>query len=195
MEYNLNHRWGRMMSIAKSVQHILPEMKQVLPLASLIAAEMSFFVNQLQYYINFEILECSWAILEDKLHNSKDLDELIAAHSEFLQTLYDGCFLSDRLWNNLKALRSIFDQIVRFEVCSRYTGFIQSSADTVKMFFQTKVYRVILDDGEEECNRRKCLFQREINDEELERRKEFQQKLTRHKVRQTNIDIDFIFLF
>ena len=116
MEYNLNHRWGRMMSIAKSVQHILPEMKQVLPLASLIAAEMSFFVNQLQYYINFEILECSWAILEDKLHNSKDLDELIAAHSEFLQTLYDGCFLSDRLWNNLKALRSIFDQIVRFEV-------------------------------------------------------------------------------
>ena len=116
MEYNLNHRWGRMMAIAKSVQHILPEMKQVLPLASLIAAEMSFFVNQLQYYINFEILECSWAILEDKLHNSKDLDELIAAHSEFLQTLYDGCFLSDRLWNNLKALRSIFDQIVRFEV-------------------------------------------------------------------------------
>lgn len=116
MEYNLNHRWGRMMSIEKSVQDILPEMKQVLPLASLIAAEMSFFVNQLQYYINFEILECSWAILEDKLHNSKDLDELIAAHSEFLQTLYDGCFLSDRLWNNLKALRSIFDQIVRFEV-------------------------------------------------------------------------------
>ena len=115
MEYNLNHRWGRMMSIEKSVQNILPEMKQVLPLASLIAAEMSFFVNQLQYYINFEILECSWAILEDKLHNSKDLDELIAAHSEFLQTLYDGCFLSDRLWNNLKALRSIFDQIVRFE--------------------------------------------------------------------------------
>lgn len=160
MEYNLNHRWGRMMSIAKSIQHILPEMSQVMPLASLIAAEMSFFVNQLQYYINFEILECSWAILEDKMHTSKDLDELIAAHSEFLQTLNDGCFLTDRLWNNLKDLRSIFDQIVRFE---------------------TKVYRVILDEAEEECNRRKCLFKREINDEELERRKHFKNSLLRHK--------------
>ena len=52
----------------------------------------------------------------------------------------------------------------------------------ISKIIQTKVYRVILDDGEEECNRRKCLFKREINDEELERRKEFQQKLTRHKV-------------
>merc|ERR1719192_459490 len=108
MEYNLNHLWGRMMSVTKIVTSILPETSEIFHSVNLIASEMMFFVNQFQYYINFEILECSWAILEDKLHNSKDLDELIAAHSEFLQTLYDGCFLSDRLWNNLKALRSIF---------------------------------------------------------------------------------------
>ena len=77
---------------------------------------MSSFVSQLQYYINFEILECSWAQLEDDMRKSRDMDELIAAHMEFLKKLDDGCLLSDHLWNNLKDLRSIFDQIVRFEV-------------------------------------------------------------------------------
>ena len=83
---------------------------------------MSSFVNQLQYYINFEILECSWAQLEDDMSKSKDLDELIAAHMEFLTKLNDGCLLSDNLWNNLKDLRSIFDQIVRFEVKTQSCG-------------------------------------------------------------------------
>lgn len=77
---------------------------------------MSSFVSQLQYYINFEILECSWAQLEEDMRQSRDMDELIAAHMEFLSKLDDGCLLSDHLWNNLKDLRSIFDQIVRFEV-------------------------------------------------------------------------------
>ena len=84
--------------------------------ANLIATEMSSFVSQLQYYINFEILECSWAQLEEDMRQSRDMDELIAAHMEFLSKLDDGCLLSDHLWNNLKDLRSIFDQIVRFEV-------------------------------------------------------------------------------
>ena len=118
MEYNLNHLWGRMMSVRKSVCFILPESNEVFHSVNLIASEMMFFVNQLQYYINFEILECSWAALEEKLENSKDLDELLGAHLEFLKRLFDGCLLSDHLWINLKDLRSIFDQIVRFEVIS-----------------------------------------------------------------------------
>ena len=77
---------------------------------------MGFFINQVQYYINFEILECSWAVLVEKIDSAKDLDELITAHLQFLDELANGCLLTDSLWNNLKGLRSIFDQIVRFEV-------------------------------------------------------------------------------
>ena len=77
---------------------------------------MGFFINQVQYYINFEILECSWAVLVERIEKAKDLDELINAHLDFLTQLANGCLLADHLWDNLKALRSIFDQIVRFEV-------------------------------------------------------------------------------
>ena len=105
-----------MMSVTKIVTSILPETSEIFHSVNLIASEMMFFVNQFQYYINFEILECSWAALEEKLEISKDLDELLGAHLEFLKRLFDGCLLSDHLWTNLKELRSIFDQIVRFEV-------------------------------------------------------------------------------
>jgi len=84
--------------------------------SNILSHEMGFFINQVQYYINFEILECSWAALVDKIDNANDLDELITAHLQFLDELANGCLLADKLWNNLKALRSIFDQIVRFEV-------------------------------------------------------------------------------
>ena len=84
--------------------------------SNLMSHEMGFFINQVQYYINFEILECSWAVLVEKLEHASDLDELIAAHLKFLDELADGCLLADNFWDNLKALRSIFDQIVRFEV-------------------------------------------------------------------------------
>ena len=84
--------------------------------SNLMSHEMGFFINQVQYYINFEILECSWAVLVEKLENASDLDELILAHLKFLDELADGCLLADNFWDNLKALRSIFDQIVRFEV-------------------------------------------------------------------------------
>ena len=84
--------------------------------SNILSHEMGFFINQVQYYINFEILECSWAVLVEKIENAKDLDELIAGHLQFLDELAEGCFLADELWSNLKALRSIFDQIVRYEV-------------------------------------------------------------------------------
>merc|ERR1711970_699263 len=162
MEYNLNHLWGRMMSTTKMICRLLPETIEVFHNANLIATEMSSFVSQLQYYINFEILECSWAQLEEDMRQSRDMDELIAAHMEFLSKLDDGCLLSDHLWNNLKDLRSIFDQIVRFE---------------------TKVYKVILEEAEEEGQRRKCLRlpRGQIDQNEQERRDLFKHKFGRHK--------------
>lgn len=115
MEYNLNHLWGQMMSTSKRYKESLPEAYEVFYSSNILAHEMGFFINQVQYYINFEILECSWAILVEKIEKAKDLDELINAHLDFLTQLANGCLLADHLWDNLKALRSIFDQIVRFE--------------------------------------------------------------------------------
>jgi len=169
MEYNLNHLWGRMMSTTKMICRLLPETVEVFHNANLIATEMSSFVSQLQYYINFEILECSWAQLEEDMCQSRDMDELIAAHMEFLNKLDDGCLLSDHLWDNLKGLRSIFDQIVRFE---------------------TKVYKVILEEAELEGQRRQFVKHREIDEAERQLREDFHRKLVKHKnkigtVRQT----------
>ena len=155
---------------------------------------MSSFVSQLQYYINFEILECSWAQLEDDMRKSRDMDELIAAHMEFLKKLDDGCLLSDHLWNNLKDLRSIFDQIVRFEVSFitlKISNKFQSKNQLPEINqtrfklnekIQTKVYKVILEEAEQESQRRKFNMKRDITEEEELLREDFFRKLIKHKV-------------
>ena len=41
----------------------------------------------------YQVLECSWADLQTKLEEAKDLDEIITAHHAFLQSLMKRCLL------------------------------------------------------------------------------------------------------
>ncbi|KAJ9611674.1 Microtubule-nucleating Tub4p (gamma-tubulin) complex component [Cladophialophora chaetospira] len=53
-----------------------------------VVAEMVHFVNQLQYYLLFEVIEASWKKLEDALQKPEaTLDDLIEAHTTYLNNI------------------------------------------------------------------------------------------------------------
>jgi gamma-tubulin complex component 3 len=51
-------------------------------------AEMIHFINQLQYYILFEVIESSWNELQEALHKPEStLDDMIQAHAKYLNSI------------------------------------------------------------------------------------------------------------
>ena len=101
---------------------------------------MVHFISQLQYYITFEVtvpgvqlggatgvgvvimslcmfqvLECSWAGLLERVESAKDLDEVILAHEEFLDKITCQCLLAPASQPILTRLRAIYDLIIMFQ--------------------------------------------------------------------------------
>lgn len=53
-----------------------------------VVAEMVHFINQLQYYLLFEVIEASWEQLEEAIHKPEaTLDDLIEAHTNYLNNI------------------------------------------------------------------------------------------------------------
>ncbi|XP_057872402.1 gamma-tubulin complex component 3 [Cryptomeria japonica] len=76
--------------------------------------EMNHFVTNLQYYIMFEVLEYSWVDFLDEMEQARDLDELIAAHEKYLDSILEKSLLGERSHQLCKTLFALFDLILRF---------------------------------------------------------------------------------
>ncbi|XP_014825650.1 PREDICTED: gamma-tubulin complex component 3 isoform X2 [Poecilia mexicana] len=114
MEYTLTDIWKGQMCNAKLLK-TMPELSGVLHQCHILASEMVHFIHQMQYYITFEVLECSWDELWNKVQQAQDLDHIIAAHDVFLDTIISRCLLDNNSRSLLNQLRAIFDQIIEFQ--------------------------------------------------------------------------------
>lgn len=114
MEYILTDIWKGQMCNAKLLKS-MPELSGVLHQCHVLASEMVHFIHQMQYYITFEVLECSWDELWNKVHQAQDLDHIIAAHEVFLDTIISRCLLDVNNRSLLNQLRAVFDQIIEFQ--------------------------------------------------------------------------------
>ncbi|XP_061091101.1 gamma-tubulin complex component 3 isoform X2 [Conger conger] len=114
MEYTLTDIWKGQMCNAKLLKN-MPELSGVLHQCHILASEMVHFIHQMQYYITFEVLECSWDELWNKVQHAQDLDHIIAAHEVFLNTIITRCLLDANNRSLLNQLRAIFDQIIEFQ--------------------------------------------------------------------------------
>uniref|UniRef100_A0A4W3IZB7 Tubulin gamma complex component 3 n=1 Tax=Callorhinchus milii TaxID=7868 RepID=A0A4W3IZB7_CALMI len=114
MEYVLTDIWKGQMCNSKLLKSI-PELSGVLHQCHILASEMVHFVHQMQYYITFEVLECSWDELWNKVQQAQDLDHIIAAHEVFLDTIISRCLLDSNSEALLTQLRALFDQILEFQ--------------------------------------------------------------------------------
>ena len=54
------------------------------------------FVQSLQYYMTMEILEPNWCTLEHALRSVSTIDDVLAAHTDFLDNSLRDCLLSNR---------------------------------------------------------------------------------------------------
>ncbi|KAM5288975.1 gamma-tubulin complex component 3 isoform 2-T2 [Ctenodactylus gundi] len=114
MEYILTDiRKGHMCN-AKLLRS-MPEFSGVLHQCHVLASEMVHFIHQMQYYITFEVLECSWDELWNRVQQAQDLDHIIAAHEAFLDTITSRCLLDSDSRVLLNQLRAVFDQIIELQ--------------------------------------------------------------------------------
>jgi gamma-tubulin complex component 3 len=99
-----------------SFSRLCIEMADMIHMCFAMANEMTKFVQSVNYYIMFEVLECSWSDLLSKLMEAKDLEQILEAHDDSLLKILirlhlDGHETSQDL---AKQLRCIFDLILNF---------------------------------------------------------------------------------
>ena len=61
-------------------------------------------------------MECGWHDLNKMLNTAESLDDVIAAHEDFLSTLVSRALLDERSRDILNQLRAIYDRILEFQV-------------------------------------------------------------------------------
>lgn len=142
VEYSLNATWRKCMTGARGVLSNVDEKLQGdWKTARCLVAEMVHFVNQLQYYILFEVVESSWETLQKTLQRQDaTLDDLIEAHTTYVNTIVQKGLLASsaeredgflvQLHNMLKIMlsyRDVVESLYSFSV-AEYTKRQQSSA-------------------------------------------------------------------
>ena len=89
VEFALGSTWRRCMTGARGVLAVVDaKMSKDWKTARCCIAEMIHFINQLQYYILFEVIEASWDHLDSTVHKQDcTLDDLIEAHTKYLKAI------------------------------------------------------------------------------------------------------------
>nr|CAD7394777.1 unnamed protein product [Timema cristinae] len=114
MEWILSGMWKRQVTSAKMLRKI-PELAPLMKQMHLLTSEMVHFVHQMQYYILFEVLECSWDVLMRHVQQAESLDDIIRAHNSFLLTVRAGALLDDNSQNLATQLRAVYDLILQLQ--------------------------------------------------------------------------------
>lgn len=89
VEFALNSTWRRCMTGARGVlANVEDKLGADWKRVRCVIAEMIHFVNQLQYYILFEVIESSWEQLLEAIRKPGcTLDDLIEAHTKYLNSI------------------------------------------------------------------------------------------------------------
>uniref|UniRef100_A0A1I8N3G9 Uncharacterized protein n=1 Tax=Musca domestica TaxID=7370 RepID=A0A1I8N3G9_MUSDO len=117
MEFVLSSKiWKDQKCNSKPLRPMASELDKVLYRLHLFTSEMIHFIHQMQYYILFEVIECSWAELQEKVQNAKALDDILNAHDEFLTTIKCGAFLDSNSGDLCHNMETVYEAIVRLEV-------------------------------------------------------------------------------
>ncbi|KAF9360428.1 Gamma-tubulin complex component 3 [Mortierella sp. AD094] len=117
VEYALSSAWRRQTTSARAIRPILelvPELHQ----CRIVCSEMIHFLYQLQYYILFEVLECSWdELLKAIYNNATDLDSLIQAHAKYLNDITSkGLLAPSHELDMMPRLQDLLGTILNYKI-------------------------------------------------------------------------------
>lgn len=114
MEYSLSCMWKRQIISARIFRRI-KEVSPVMQNMRIITSEMVHFIRQTQYYFLFEVLECSWADMLNRVNLAESLDDVIKAHNIFLQSVQRGVLVDPSSQELYTHLCTIYNTILKLE--------------------------------------------------------------------------------
>ena len=125
------------------------------------------YLLQMAYYTAFEVMECSWDELMQRLKIAENLDEVIDAHEDFLKNVLRRAMLGDREITKdlLTKLRAIYDRVVEFDTVQKslYDQAVEEA--DARRNFEMKIKRKgqkgqygVTQDDEENEDQRKVVF-------------------------------------
>ena len=94
---------------------MIVEIYEIIHQSNIISSEMLRLVQNLNFYIMFEVLECSWKTLCEELSRAKDMDQVIAANENFIETIISQllldpkskvCWFDSKFYCSLKSRKS-----------------------------------------------------------------------------------------
>jgi gamma-tubulin complex component 3 len=115
VEFVLSKIWKDQILNAKSLRSMRKELNSVTYRLHLYTAEMIHFIHQMQYYILFEVIECSWAALQRRVLAAAALDDILEAHHDFLESIRIGTFLDEKNNALYVNLESVYRGIMKLE--------------------------------------------------------------------------------
>ncbi|KAI9275027.1 Spc98 family-domain-containing protein [Helicostylum pulchrum] len=135
VEYTLSASWKKWGKASREFANVT-DIQQDLHFAQLTIQRMVHCIYQLQHYVLFEVLECSWDKLETFIENkSIDLDSIIEAHLNYLSEITEKGFLSGTKEMALSGrLNDIFDSILRYKIALDHLHEYATS-ESAKMIF------------------------------------------------------------
>uniref|UniRef100_F6VFC0 Gamma-tubulin complex component n=1 Tax=Macaca mulatta TaxID=9544 RepID=F6VFC0_MACMU len=105
-------------------QHSLPS-AQWFAGAFTLRQRMLNFVQNIQYYMMFEVMEPTWHILEKNLKSASNIDDVLGHHTGFLDTCLKDCMLTN------PELLKVFSKLM--SVCVMFTNCMQKFTQSMKL--------------------------------------------------------------
>ncbi|CAH1990719.1 unnamed protein product [Acanthoscelides obtectus] len=113
-EFALANMRRQQITMSKLFKNI-EELRPVMHLIHILTSKMIHFLNQTQYYFLFEVLECSWAEMQNQVNKAECLDDIITAHTCFLTSVQRGVLLDEDSRQLFSHLISIYNFVMNLE--------------------------------------------------------------------------------
>ncbi|XP_062538954.1 gamma-tubulin complex component 3 [Armigeres subalbatus] len=115
IQFILSRTWKCQTLAAKSLKSLQNQIGPIVTRVQLITSQMINFVNQMELYILFEVIECSWVQFLPRVNQAKALDDILDAHHHFLEDIRIGIFLDESSQEIINTLEHIFDTVRKLE--------------------------------------------------------------------------------
>ncbi|XP_017539885.1 gamma-tubulin complex component 2 [Pygocentrus nattereri] len=95
------------------------------------------FVQNIQYYMMFEVMEPTWHVMENNLKSASNIDDVLCHHTSFLDNCLKDCMLTN------PELLKIFSKLM--SVCVMFTNCMQRFTQSMRM--DSEMNRLTLEHG------------------------------------------------
>ena len=126
------HSLGTLWKHVTNSRHMLgslPQLSTWVRSLHLLRNEMHRFMESLQGYLLFEVLETSWEGLRESMNEATDLDEVIRAHEEYQKRMIKVALLGPDLKALRKGLHDVMDIVMAF--CGEHERILTSALEII----------------------------------------------------------------